>query len=148
MSEYMMFEYSFFMLLGFMPMFNLVCYMINKNKIEFEKLNNKVNILIYNNEQLKTQIENIMHNTQFKEEEQEEENININVYEHNEVDSDIEFVQNTDDDNDNDNANTDSTNTDNTNTDNVNTEEEETIDKVTSIPNLAYLFSSRLSKFF
>ena len=54
------FEYSFFLLVGFIPIYNLVCIILNNNQNDFEKLNIKINMLIYSNEQLKTKIENII----------------------------------------------------------------------------------------
>ena len=57
------FEYSFFLLVGFIPIYNLVCVILNNNQQDFDKLNIKINMLIYSNEQLKTKIENIMNRT-------------------------------------------------------------------------------------
>jgi hypothetical protein len=57
------FEYSFFLLVGFIPIYNLVCTILNNNQQDFDKLNIKINMLIYSNEQLKTQIKNIMNKT-------------------------------------------------------------------------------------
>jgi hypothetical protein len=54
------FEYSFFLLVGFIPIYNLVCVILKNNQNDFEKLNIKINMLIYSNEQLKTKIENII----------------------------------------------------------------------------------------
>ena len=60
------FEYSFFLLVGFIPIYNLVCVILNNNQNDFEKLNIKINMLIYSNEQLKTKIENIISKTTSK----------------------------------------------------------------------------------
>jgi hypothetical protein len=57
------FEYSFFLLVGFIPIYNLVCVILNNNQNDFEKINIKINMLIYSNEQLKTRIENIISKT-------------------------------------------------------------------------------------
>ena len=57
------FEYSFFLLVGFIPIYNLVCIILNNNQQDFDKLNIKINMLIYTNEQLKTKIENIITKT-------------------------------------------------------------------------------------
>jgi hypothetical protein len=57
------FEYSFFLLVGFIPIYNLVCVILNNNQNDFDKLNIKINMLIYSNEQLKTKIENIISKT-------------------------------------------------------------------------------------
>jgi hypothetical protein len=57
------FEYSFFLLVGFIPIYNLVCIILNNNQNDFDKLNIKINMLIYSNEQLKTKIENIISKT-------------------------------------------------------------------------------------
>ena len=60
------FEYSFFLLVGFIPIYNLVCIILNNNQNDFDKLNIKINMLIYSNEQLKTKIENIIYKTKTK----------------------------------------------------------------------------------
>ena len=36
------FEYSFFLLVGFIPIYNLVCIILNNNQQEFDKLGIKV----------------------------------------------------------------------------------------------------------
>jgi hypothetical protein len=54
------FEYSFFLLVGFIPIYNLVCTILNNNQQDFDKLNIKINMLIYSSEQLKTKVENII----------------------------------------------------------------------------------------
>ena len=61
------FEYSFFLLVGFIPIYNLVCVILNNNQNNFEKLNIKINMLIYSSEQLKTKIENITNKTKIDE---------------------------------------------------------------------------------
>ena len=38
------FEYSFFLLVGFIPIYNLVCVILNNNQNDFEKINIKINI--------------------------------------------------------------------------------------------------------
>ena len=68
------FEYSFFLLVGFIPIYNLVCTILNNNQQDFDKLNIKINMLIYSNEQLKTQIKNIMNKTKMDDTVVEEEN--------------------------------------------------------------------------
>ena len=57
------FEYSFFLLVGFIPIYNLVCMILNNNQQEFDKLGIKINMLIYTSEQLKIKIENIISKT-------------------------------------------------------------------------------------
>lgn len=62
------FEYSFFLLVGFIPIYNLVCIILNNNQQDFDKLNIKINMLIYSNEQLKTKILNIISQTKMDKE--------------------------------------------------------------------------------